>query len=46
MSQNRAKYAIYKAILPFDHDKNQQQCFFKFDLDQVSTQLVTFMMWL
>lgn len=35
MSQNRAKYAIYKVILPFEHDINQQSRLFKFDLDQV-----------
>lgn len=46
MSQNRAKYVIYKVILPFDHDINQQSHVFKFDIDQHSTQLATFTMWL
>lgn len=35
MSQNRAKYAIYKVILPFEHDINQLPHPFKFDIDQV-----------
>jgi len=35
MSQKRAKYAIYKAILPFEHDINQPSPLFKFDMDQV-----------
>ncbi len=35
MSQNHAKYAIYKAILPLDDDVNQPSQLFNFDLDQV-----------
>ncbi len=35
MSQNRAKYAIYKVILPFEHDINQPPYLFKFDIDQL-----------
>jgi hypothetical protein len=35
MSQNRAKYAIYNVILPFEHDINQQSSRIKFDIDQV-----------
>jgi len=39
MSHKRAKYAIYKAILPFEHDINQPPQLYKFDMDQVLTLL-------
>jgi len=46
MSQKRAKYAIYKAILPFEHDINQPSQLFKFDMDQVLSLLPMSIVWM